>query len=176
MKAFAMLPLSFVLASVSCAGAPKDAALPDTIRTAEWPQFREHYPASDLCADDELTLWSCGVDTREFALCASHDMAPDSGHLQYRVADSGTLVFSYPERKQPAARHFSFVTFPNGDAAIGFMHQGQQYTVIDRLRGEGSVTMLDEDGMTRELDCSGNQTLQLNYTLRLMHEAGLWQH
>ncbi|WP_235041639.1 hypothetical protein [Vreelandella profundi] len=30
-------------------------------------------------------------------------------------------------------------------------------------------------GRSSEIECDGNQKLQLNYTMRLMHDSGLWE-
>lgn len=170
---FLLLPLPFSL--VSCAAISQESGPADAISEAKWSDYAEHYPVSALCTDDEVTLWSCGFEQREFALCSSREMSRDAGHLQYRVAEAGAVVFVYPEVKQPPAGLFTFETFANGDAALGFVHDGQRYAVVDRLRGEGSVTVRAADGSSDEVDCAGNQTLQLNYTLRLMHEAGMWR-
>lgn len=167
--------LSFALVVMSCTAMSQESGPADAISEAKWSDYAGHYPASTLCADDEVTLWSCGFDQREFAICSSREMSRDVGHLQYRVADAGAVVFLYPEVKQPPAGLFTFDTYANGDAALGFVHDGQRYAVVDRLRGEGSVTMQAADGSIHEVDCAGNQTLQLNYTLRLMHEAGMWR-
>ncbi|MFA7487932.1 MAG: hypothetical protein WCY72_07595, partial [Lysobacteraceae bacterium] len=100
--------LSFALVVMSCTAMSQESGPADAISEAKWSDYAGHYPASTLCADDEVTLWSCGFDQREFAICSSREMSRDVGHLQYRVADAGAVVFLYPEVKQPPAGLFTF--------------------------------------------------------------------
>lgn len=84
-------------------------------------------------------------------------------------------MFVYPAVKQPPAGLFDFMTFPNGDASIAFEHEGDRYLLMDALRGDSAVEVGGPQGEATRTSCGSNQTLQVNYTLRLMHEAGLWE-
>ena len=42
-------------------------------------------------------------------------------------------------------------------------------------RSEATLWSCAADGRSSRTACGGNQTLQLNYTLRLMYDAGLWE-
>ena len=166
--------LAMGLALAMPPAASQDSELLPSIRDAEWQTHSDYYPPSPLCGHDEVTLWSCKVRAREYSLCASRVMTRDEGHMQYRASDAGTTVFTSPAEKRPPAGLFTFTTFANGDASIRFENRGYHYTVIDRLRGDSSIMVAAPDGRGSTIDCGGNQTLQVNYTLRLMHESGIW--
>lgn len=155
--------------------ASQESGLPPSIRDAEWQAHSQYYPHSPLCGADEVTLWSCEVGDRQYSLCSSREMTRGEGHMQYRAADAGTTVFNYPAGKQPPAGLFTYTAFPNGDASIGFVNNGYRYTVIDRLRGDSSIVVDAPDGTNSTVGCGGNQSLQVNYTLRLMYESGVWE-
>ena len=84
------------------------------------------------------------------------------------------MVLVYPEAKQPPAGLFAFMVSSDGDAAIEFEHQGDRYALVDALRGGSAVVVQSPAGPKERTSCGSNQTLQVNYTLRLMHESGIW--
>ena len=164
-------PLLLLVAQAS----PPTSGPVDTIRQATWETHRDHYVPSPLCARSEATLWSCAADGREYALCASPVVDRVTGHLQYRASDAGGTVFEYPADKRPPAGAFTFRLHAGGDATVEFVDDGRRYTLLDALRGESFVEVEAPDGRSSRTACGGNQTLQLNYTLRLMYDAGLWE-
>lgn len=64
----------------------------------------------------------------------------------------------------------------NGDAEITFTNSSYRYSLVDRLRGGSSVMVSKEPGNNDVADIacrSSNQSLQLNYTLRIMELSGV---
>jgi len=158
-------------ASTALAQAPVSS-----ITQATLEQYREHYGTSPVCARDEVTLWSCTTKRREFALCSSPTVTRTTGYLQYRVANAGKLSFVYPEKKAPPLGLFKYESYPNGDAAIEFTNKGYRYSLVDPLRDKSSILVKapGPSGKETDISCGPNQTLQVNYTMRLMHDAGVW--
>lgn len=165
--------IEFLLtASMALAQAPMHV---DTISAASLEQFRGMYQHSPLCAKAELTLWTREKKTRVFSLCSSPTASRTSGYLQYRASSAGKVTFVYPATKAPPFGLFKYATYGNGDASIEFTNQGYSYSLADSLRGNSliEVAAVNGPGKPATITCGGNQTLQLNYTMRLMHEFGL---
>lgn len=153
---------------------PQETGPGESIRKATWEAYRQYYPSSPLCAKDEITLWSCSAGKRESSLCSSHVLTRTQGHMQYRASEAGKKVFAYPADKHAPAGRFAYTSYANGDASVEFMNHGYRYSLVDSLRGESSIRVEAPGGKTTHVACDGNQTLQLNYTMRLMYDAGLW--
>ena len=173
MKSIALFLLAGILAAVAPPAASSEPG--PLIRQAAWETHRHYYPPSPLCRGQEVTLWSCSAQESEHALCSSRELTAGAGHMQYRSSGGGTALSAYPAGKQPPADLFGFRLSPSGDASIAFEHEGHRYTLVDALRGDSAVVVDAPDGTTARTSCGSNQTLQVNYTLRLMHEAGLWK-
>jgi len=162
---------------VSGALAHGDAPVASTAG-ATLAQYRDMYSRSPLCGGEELTLWRCETKHKAFALCASPSVTRTTGYLQYRAADAGKPVFAYPATRRPPAGLFEYVSAANGDASIGFANAGYRYLLADPLRDRSFITVTapGAHGKATTIACGPNQTLQVNYTMRLMDDAGVWNH
>lgn len=148
-----------------------------SITSATLEQYRNEYGQSAVCSSNEITLWRCETRQRAFALCSSPVATRTTGYLQYRASDAGKVTFTYPETKRPPIGLFEYNAYSNGDASVQFSNKGYHYSLIDPLR-EASAILVTGPGSaakTTRIACGPNQTLQVNYTLRLMHDAGLWK-
>lgn len=154
----------------------QEATPTPNITGATWREYRDYYPQSPACDMDEITLWSCETTKNVYSLCSSTAVGLTSGYIQYRALSAGKVTFVYPAEKKPPLGYFTFHSSPSGDASIEFKKNGYLYHLNDRLRGSSSILVdaLNPSGKSTEIECGSNQTLQLNYTLRLMHESGIW--
>lgn len=164
-----------VLASVASSVFAQGAAPVSPIATATLDDYRDMYSHSPLCVRDELTLWRCETKKKEFALCASPAVTRAAGYLQYRAADAGKPVFAYPATRKPPLGLFKYVSYGNGNASIAFTNEGYAYFLADPLRDRSSITVTAPGAHGKEttIACGPNQTLQVNYTMRLMRDAGI---
>lgn len=146
------------------------------IANAQWERFEEMYPTSALCEVEEITLWTCEDDEATYSLCSSIEVTEDTGYIQYRVGtDSGT-TFIFPEQKRHPKGVFTQHMIPSGDVTITFSHEGPAYMLVDRLRGPSAIQVRAEsenDELAGVACHNDNQSLQLNYTLKLMYQAGI---
>jgi hypothetical protein len=147
-----------------------------SITNATWPRYSDMYQQSPLCSADEITLWSCGTGKRVYSLCSSHAVTRTSGYMQYRASSGGKVVFTYPTEKKPPLGSFIYNSFGNGNASVEFTSNGYGYTLVDPLRGKSSISVSAPapSGKQTEIECGANQTLQVNYTMRLMYDSGIW--
>jgi len=147
-----------------------------SITQATLGQYRDQYGQSPICTKDELTLWSCEISKRVFSLCSSQTATRTTGYLQYRASTAGKVTFTYPATKVPPRGLFKYDSYPNGNASIEFTNKGYRYSLVDPLRDKSSIVVSapGASGKETEIACGPNQTLQVNYTMRLMHDFGVW--
>lgn len=167
---FAAAPVSLLLA-VAHASEPIPSITQATLKDAE-----SEYQHSPLCAKEEITLWTCETRKRVFSLCSSKVVNRTSGYIQYRASEAGKLTLQYPSKKKPPTGLFTYRPFLNGNASVEFSNGGYQYSLIDPLRSRSSILVSrpGSSDKTTEIACGPNQTLQLNYTMRLMYDSGVW--
>lgn len=169
--------LLFLLLELTTSTVLAEARAPvSSITNATLDQYRGEYHQSPLCSKDEITLWSCETKKRVFSLCSSQVVTRTSGYLQYRASNADKVTFAYPATKAPPLGLFKFNSSPNGDASVDFTNKGYNYSLVDPLRGNSFILVSGpgSSGTTTEIACGGNQTLQVNYTLRLMYDSGIW--
>jgi hypothetical protein len=176
-----VLALTFLLSlSTGVMGQPgEDSRTPgSTITEAKWADYAQMYEPSPLCAKDEVTLWTCESSRgKTFSLCASEHVTRDSGYFQYRASKKGRLVFSYPEVKSPPFQRFTYLFGASGNASLEFANAGYRYSLNDPLRSGASIFVTAPGGRTKEIACErGGGTLQINYTMRLMFDSGVWPY
>jgi hypothetical protein len=168
-----LLSLAFGLdgsSTVARAGTPIAS-----IATATYDQYRDQYTPSPLCSGDEVTLWRCETGRKAFALCSSKAATRTTGYLEYRAGSAGKVTFAYPATRQPPAGLFKYTSYGNGNAAVEFTNDGYAYTLMDPLRDRSSIEVQAPGpaGKRTTIACAANQTLQVNYTMRLMHDFGI---
>ena len=146
------------------------------IANASWEDFKEMYPISALCEVDEITLWTCDDDEKTYSLCSSIEITEDVGYIQYRVGTEQGVNLVFPEHQHHPRGIFRQSLSPSGDVRITFRNSGHSYTLVDRLRGTSSIEVLPEsesEGIAGVSCHNENQSLQLNYTLKLVYQAGI---
>lgn len=165
-----------LLAVISVPALAQDHAPVSSITTATWAQYKGEYQQSPLCGKDEITLWTCENGKRVYSLCSSHEVTRAAGYMQYRASDHGKVVLAYPAEKKPPLGVFVYNSYGSGDASIEFTNNGYGYTLFDALRGGSSIRVAAPApaGKQTEIKCGSNQTLQLNYSMRLMYDSGVW--
>ncbi|HEX8480257.1 MAG TPA: hypothetical protein VF663_18055, partial [Telluria sp.] len=127
------------------------------------------------CSRTEITLWTCTNKKRTFSLCSTQTASRTTGYLQYRASNDGKLTFSYPAAKATPLGLFEYKLAGNGDAEIAFTNKGYRYTLADPLRSTSLliVSPPGASGKKTEISCGPNQSLQINFTMRLMSDFGL---
>lgn len=174
---YSKAPMSFILLTLTASSLGAQDRIPvSSITGAKWSEYRSYYPKSALCADDEVTLWMCEAGKSAYAFCASPVVNRTSGYFQYRAARNGRVTSTYPGTKRPPSGLFEYTAYGNGNASLEFVNGGYRYTLLDPLRGESSILVASvrPGAKDTEIACAGNQTLQLNFTLRLMVDSGVW--
>jgi hypothetical protein len=171
----AVLFLALVLGSASAPIVAQEHTSAPSIPQETLDQYRAMYSDSPLCSKGEITLWTCTNKKRTFSLCSSQTASRTTGYLQYRASNDGKLAFSYPAVKAPPLGLFEYNLAGNGDAYVEFTNNGYHYTLIDPLRSTSVIRVSPPGASAKETEitCGPNQSLQINFTMRLMSDFGL---
>lgn len=168
-----LLPVCLLVLS-GLAAARDDGGSSPAVAGARLADYRDEYPTSALCDTDEITLWTCQTEARTYSLCSSPRINAGAGYIQYREGDDSQVEFAFPGHKRHPAGIFELNIGANGDAGVEFQVGKRGYTLVDRLRGRSSLWVAaGPDGQrVAEVACgNANQSLQLNYTIKLMQAA-----
>ena len=140
-----------------------------------WVTDPSDFPSSPLCESGEVTLWTCTARRKTFSLCAENGAVSHGVAIQYRVQDAhGKIVLRYPEPSRAAKTAFSYECSANGDADVEFTIGQYHYALVDPLRDVSFISVVKGGREVSHLRCrQGNQSLQLNDTIALMHALGV---
>ena len=110
--------------------------------------------ARGLCHADEDVVFSCDLEKKVAAVCASHGVTATSGYIQYRFGTLAKLEFVYPSELKPPRGHFFFshTMFSGGDGSrIRFKNHEHEYFFFSK-----SVrTNFEPDGNNDPQDSAG---------------------
>jgi hypothetical protein len=106
--------------------------------------------ADDLCNAHERTMFSCTLGTNIVSVCASNDLSPTRGYVQYRFGPKRSPAFSFPASRQPSSRaaiRARTLMFAGGGGAYIRFRNGQYQYVVYTAIGKGWGT---KDGVAVE--------------------------
>lgn len=72
----------------------------------------------DLCAPFEEIYFSCPVGHKVISVCASGNISPENGYVQYRIGRPGRVEFQYPKMPDPPRRNFAISDISGGNLNI----------------------------------------------------------
>jgi hypothetical protein len=73
-----------------------------------------------LCQPHEEVYFSCPVAGKVLSVCASGNISPDNGYVQYRFGRIGKIEFEYPDKPYPPRKLFSISDISGGN--LSFTH------------------------------------------------------
>lgn len=130
------------------------------------------------CTADEPVLFACATGKKTVAVCASGDLSPTTGALQYRFGPPGAPELVWPKTPQP---HHAGITagtlaFSGGGGAYLRFTQGAYsyvvYTAIGKDWGEKAGVVVEKKGASiTHLPCTGAVVSELGP--ELFEQAGL---
>ena len=108
------------------------------------------YAASTLCLKDEDTIFNCSTGKKVISVCASKDVTPEHGYLQYRFGPPAKVEITIPASRsvppaQSAVAHT--VMFSGGGGAFLRFKAGEFEYVVYSAIGRGWGT---KDGVAIE--------------------------
>jgi hypothetical protein len=97
--------------------------------------------AGTLCAKDERVIFSCPVKrpAKIISLCASKDLAAETGYLQYRFGLPAKVELEYPQDRTGTQQKFHYTHYFRAQVdmtEISFTNNGYEYQITDDYNGE----------------------------------------
>lgn len=129
-----------------------------------------------LCTKDEVTEWSCTAGRKVYSLCASRDLGPTSGTLQYRAGKKGSKPeLAFPDPATHPKGHFVLNIVSRG-ATLSFSNKGYTYYVYEPLAGQTVIDVSKGDTPIGSITCgNATDTLTLTSTQNRFKTLGVFQ-
>ena len=91
--------------------------------------------SKSLCRAGEQTIWTCTtVKNKVASVCASKDLAEETGYVQYRFGSPGKIELEYPKEREGSAQKFKYSRYTRPLVTmltLEFEHQGVMYEIHD---------------------------------------------
>ena len=104
------------------------------------------------CSGQEQTVFSCSLGKKIVSVCASNDISPTSGYLQYRFGQKNAPELTFPASTEPS-RHADIqaraLMFSGGGGGYLRFINGRYNYIVYTAIGKGWGT---KDGITVEKD------------------------
>lgn len=130
------------------------------------------------CAAHERTLFACSIGSKQVAVCASAELTPTAGSVQYRYGRPDGAEIAYPPKGadwRGLTRAGVLMYSGGGGAWLAFSRRGDRYLVYTAIgRGWGSKAGIVVERAGRRiasLPCRGAVTSILGP--RLFEQAGI---
>ena len=108
--------------------------------------------ADASCRAHEDTIFSCALGTKRVAVCASHDLSPTRGYVQYRFGPKNAPAFIIPASTEPSSRaalQARTLMFAGGGGGYIRFLNGRYHYIVYTAIGKGWGT---KDGVAVEKD------------------------
>ncbi|WP_133300348.1 hypothetical protein [Paraburkholderia lacunae] len=99
-----------------------------------------------LCQSHEEVYFSCPTDGKVLSVCASGNISPDNGYVQYRFGRVGRIELEYPEKPYPPRKLFSISHISGGNLSFThfkFSSRGYHYVLY---QGDPSGIYIKRNG------------------------------
>ncbi|MGC9954147.1 MAG: hypothetical protein ABSD21_07700 [Rhizomicrobium sp.] len=138
--------------------------------------------AQSLCTADETVVFTCQAKAKVVSACASKDVSPHGGYLQFRIGQGNATEISYPASRTRTA---NVVTF--GYAGMDMGPPGHYVMLVDgpdtygiittddrgpQYGGEESAFVRQRDGKTVDSLVCDQLTSPTDAGLDLLDKAG----
>lgn len=126
------------------------------------------------CTTAERDIWSCEANGKFYTICASNDLGPDTGYMQYRVYQRATQEFAYPATPQHPKGLFKLNLLPRG-AALQFKNEAYVYVISEPLAGATKISVRKGSQHLASVNCTDySDTLTLTSTLNFFATLGIY--
>lgn len=118
--------------------------------------------AASLCKADESILFSCRAGTRTISVCATSDLSPTKGRLEYRAAREGRTEITLPaDNRHPAqsVRAGNFMMGMGEGSYLRFSNAGTDYlpySASGRFGDAQGITVEANGAPIAQLECDAS--------------------
>jgi hypothetical protein len=120
-------------------------------------------PEETMCYSHEEIYFSCPVGGKIISVCASGNISPKNGYVQYRFGRPGKPELEFPADSNPPGHRFSISDFYGGNinsVHLKFRSGGYDYVVYQSATSGVYIT---KNGRTvRNISCDGGQYRQIS--------------
>jgi hypothetical protein len=130
---------------------------------------------SSLCRSPEQSVFWCETKSRRFELCASDDLGPAAGYMQYRAGSGGKADFRFPEALEQPKGNFELVLVARGTVLV-FRNGQVTYEINQPLAGSASIVVTREGRPGDGIPCRrDSDTLTLTSTIDRFKALGIFR-
>lgn len=99
-----------------------------------------------LCSLHEEVYFSCLIGGRVMSVCASGNISPNNGYVQYRFGRIGKIELEFPEKPYPPRKSFSISDISEGNSRFThFKFNSGRYNYV-LYQGSPSGIYVKKDG------------------------------
>jgi len=117
-----------------------------------------------LCQPHEEIYFSCPVGEKIISMCASGNISPNNGYVQYRYGVPDHIELQFPDKPYPPRRLFKIVDIYAGN--LNFIHIGFRLGGYDYVIYQGSpsgVYVKKHGNLVSNHMCGEGIYQQINY-------------
>ena len=130
---------------------------------------------ASACTTAEQDIWSCEYQDKFYTICASNDLGPHSGYMQYRVYQKATQELAYPASHQHPRGLFKLKFMPKG-AAMSFSNGAYAYEIYEPLAGNTEILVSKGRKRLANLSCrESSNTLTLTSIQNFLATVGIYE-
>lgn len=115
-----------------------------------------------LCQSHEEVYFSCTTGNKVISLCASGNISPDNGYVQYRFGVPGRIELEYPDMPYPPKNRFLISDISGGNISfthVKFKSGGYDYVIYQgfpsglyiKKRGRDVLNLTCSEGINQRL-------------------------
>jgi hypothetical protein len=116
-----------------------------------------------MCYAHEEIYFSCPVDKKTISICASGNISPKNGYVQYRFGRPGKPELEYPAESNPPMNKFSISDFHGGNVnSVHLKFKSGKYIYVVYQSATSGVYVTKNGRVIRNLLCGGGQYRQIS--------------
>ena len=116
-----------------------------------------------MCSAHEEIYFSCPVGKKIISVCASGNISPESGYVQYRFGRPGSPELEFPTKSYPPKDRFSISDFHGGNTnSVHLKFKTGGYTYVVFQSATSGVYVEKNGRVVRNLVCDGGQYRQIS--------------
>jgi hypothetical protein len=116
-----------------------------------------------MCYPHEEIYFSCPVGDKIISVCASENISPKDGFVQYRFGHPGKPELEYPAESYPPMNKFSISNFHGGNiSSIHLKFKVGKYTYVVYQSATSGVYVIRNGRTVRNLLCDAGHYRQIS--------------
>lgn len=124
----------------------------------------KHFSSEEvMCYPHEEIYFSCPIGDKVMSVCASGNISPQNGYVQYRFGRPGKPELEYPEQSEPPTDRFLITDFAGGSinsTHLKFKTAGYVYVIYQSATN--GVYVKNNGKTVANFSCGGGHYQQIN--------------